>query len=277
MLHPIAAIAAETLKLLPTMRVLRTGDVNATAGRLLRFVDQGRYAAVSKKTGVPQILMATSFEREASSDFTRSPAQGDRWDRVSVNVPKGAGPFPSWEAAAVWTYHHDGLDAVGAANYTWGVTIYFAELLNGFGYRDYHHMRSPYLFGGTNLQQLGKYTSDGKFDAGHMDAQLGVVPVMMRMVQMMPSLALPGDWPFALGPTSVPSIVPVQTPVAAYDVFDVQRRLKAAGFDPGMVDGSFGRKTSAALRAFEASKGLVADGLLDPQTVSALVGKPANT
>lgn len=259
------------------MRVQRVGEVNAAAERLLKFVDQGRYDQASDETGVPQIWIATSFEREASSDFRRSPAQGDRWDSVSTHVPKGRGPFKTWTAAAVDAYHLNGLDKVGAANWTWALACYYAELFNGFGYRDYHRMRSPYLFGGTNLQQIGKYTSDGKFDARHMDAQLGVVPLMMRMAQIAPDLSIGGAWPFSLGPTSVPSIVPAQTPVAAYDVFAIQRALKASGFDPGMVDGSFGRKTSAALRAFEASKGLVADGLLDAKTAAALVGKPTNT
>ena len=278
MQHPTSVLLPECDRLLPTMRVTRTSDVAFVADKLLKNVHDGRYGEVSIETGIPQIWIATSFQRESSSDFTRSPAQGDRWDRVSVNVPRGRGPFKSWKEAARDAYHLNGLDRVGAANWTWALGCYYWELFNGFGYRDFHHMRSPYLFGGTNLQQLGKYTSDGKFDAGHMDTQLGVVPVAMRMAQLEPKLAFPGAWPFALGPTSVPSIVPTQTPVAAYDLFAVQRALKAAGFDPGLVDGSFGRKTSAALRAFEASRGFVADGLLDSQTVDALlVKKPENT
>lgn len=277
MQHPTAILLPEYDRLLPTMRVVRTSDVNAAAERLLKFADQGRYDDASTQTGVPQIWMAASFDRESSSDFTRSPAQGDPWRQTSTHVPKNRGPFKTWTEAAVDAYHLNGLDRVGAANWTWALACYYGELFNGFGYRDYHRMRTPYLWGGTNLQQLGKYTSDGKFDAGHMDGQIGIVPVMMRMVQIAPDLALPGAWPFALGPTSVPTVAPTKTPVAAYDVADVQRRLKSAGFDPGIVDGSFGRKTSAALRAFEASRGLLADGLLDPQTVAALVGKPANT
>lgn len=259
------------------MRVRRVADVTAVADKLLRFVAEGRYEAVSRATGVPQIWMATSFEREASSDFRRSPAQGDFWNAVSKNVPRGRGPFSTWAASAIDAYHLNGLDKVGAANWTWALALYYAELFNGFGYRDYRRIRSPYLWAGTNLQQLGKYTSDGRYDALHMDMQIGVVPVMMRMAQIQPSMALGGAWPFALGPVSVPTVAPIKTPMAAFDIPAIQRALNARGFDCGLVDGSFGRKTSAALREFEASKGLVADGLLDPATVAALVGKPANT
>ena len=174
-------------------------------------------------------------------------------------------------AAALDAYHLNGLDKVGSTNWTWTLICYYAELFNGFGYRDYHRMRSPYLWGGTNLQQLGKYTSDGKFDAGHFDSQPGVIPLAMRMAQLDQSLAMTDPWPFAIGPAvPIPAAVPVQTPIASFDVFKVQRDLKKKGFDPGLVDGSFGRKTSVAVRAFEAANGLVADGLLDAKTVTAL-------
>lgn len=271
MQHELPQLLAEHARLLPTMRVTNTGLINPVAEKLVRLYRAGRYGAVPQKTGIPVLFIAPSFEREASSDFSRSPAQGDRWNMPSRNVPKNRGPFSSWNAAALDAYHLNGLDKVGAANWTWTLLCYYGELFNGFGYRDYHRMRSPYLWGGTNLQQLGKYTSDGKFDAGHFDTQPGVIPLAMRIAQLEPSLSVTDPWPFAIGPDlPIPAAVPVQTPVASFNVFNVQRDLKKKGFDPGLVDGSFGRKTSAAVRAFEAANGLVADGFLDAKTVTAL-------
>ena len=275
--HPTAVLLPEYASLMSVMRVLRTDEVNETADRLLKNVDESRYEVAHSVTGVPIVFMAASFEREASSDFTKSPAQGDPFDAVSKNVPRGRGPFRSWAEAAVDAYHLNGLDKVGTANWTWPLVCYYGELFNGFGPRDYHHIRTSYLWGGTNLQQPGKYVADGKFDAGCMDEQIGIVPMMMRMAQLRPNLALPGQWPFALGPASVPAIAPARTPMAAYDIFAIQRALKAKGFDPGDIDGSFGRSTSAALRAFEASMGYAADGLLDARTVGALVGNQLST
>ena len=271
MIQPTASILPEYARLLPQMRVTNFGLINPIAARLVSQVKAGRYGSVPEKTSIPLLFIAPSFEREASSDFSRSPAQGDRWNMPSKNVPKNRGPFSSWPAAALDAYHLNGLDKVGSTNWTWTLICYYAELFNGFGYRDYHRMRSPYLWGGTNLQQLGKYTSDGKFDAGHFDSQPGVIPLAMRMAQLDQSLAMTDPWPFAIGPAvPIPAAVPVQTPIASFDVFKVQRDLKKKGFDPGLVDGSFGRKTSVAVRAFEAANGLVADGLLDAMTVTAL-------
>ena len=45
------------------------------------------------QVGVPWHVIAVIHEREASQDWAGSLAQGDRWDRVSVNEPKGRGPF----------------------------------------------------------------------------------------------------------------------------------------------------------------------------------------
>jgi uncharacterized protein (TIGR02594 family) len=51
---------------------------------------------------------------------------------------------------------------------------------------------------------------------------------------------------------------------------DLQIALKAHGFDPGPLDGLPGRRTTAAVRAFQAAHGLTVDGVVGPQTLRAL-------
>jgi lysozyme family protein len=59
------------------------------------------YQTVEALTGVPWFVIAVIHERESSQSWSGSLAQGDPWDKVSIHVPKGRGPFKSWEEAAV--------------------------------------------------------------------------------------------------------------------------------------------------------------------------------
>jgi len=53
-------------------------------------------------------------------------------------------------------------------------------------------------------------------------------------------------------------------------VADLQNKLRACGFDPGVSDGSFGPGTAAAVEAFQLSAGIGKDGVVGPQTAAAL-------
>lgn len=55
-------------------------------------------------------------------------------------------------------------------------------------------------------------------------------------------------------------------------VLELQRRLAAAGFDPGPKDGVFGDGTHRAVVRFQASRNLEQDGIAGSRTVSALRG-----
>jgi hypothetical protein len=64
---------------------------------------------------------------------------------------------------------------------------------------------------------------------------------------------------------------PVGTGEHGKRVSDLQSRLNALGFKPPLkVDGIFGPKTLAAVRAFQKSHGLKVDGLVGPKTTAAL-------
>ena len=53
-------------------------------------------------------------------------------------------------------------------------------------------------------------------------------------------------------------------------VSDLQTKLNKLGFDCGKVDGIFGAKTEAAVRAFQTANGLTVDGMAGEKTLSAL-------
>ena len=68
----------------------------------------------------------------------------------------------------------------------------------------------------------------------------------------------------------MPTITILKTGASGVEVTRLQKRLKARGFDPGFIDGRFGPGTDAAVRAFQASKRLVVDGIAGRQTFKAL-------
>jgi Putative peptidoglycan binding domain len=54
------------------------------------------------------------------------------------------------------------------------------------------------------------------------------------------------------------------------DIRKIQTKLKAAGFDPGVIDGEYGPHTQAAVIAFQISSGLAPDGEVGPKTAAVL-------
>lgn len=60
------------------------------------------------------------------------------------------------------------------------------------------------------------------------------------------------------------------------EVAAIQQRLQVHSFKVGTIDGSYGSRTTSAVRAFQQSKGLMADGIVDKETWTALAADPAS-
>jgi hypothetical protein len=58
--------------------------------------------------------------------------------------------------------------------------------------------------------------------------------------------------------------------VSGVSAEEVQRALLRAGFDPGPIDGRPGKKTKAAIKAFQRKNGLTVDGVVGEKTWGAL-------
>lgn len=67
---------------------------------------------------------------------------------------------------------------------------------------------------------------------------------------------------------------PIETPLGLADRIAAQQALARLGFDPGAADGVVGVNTRAALRAWQKSQGLVADGYLSLDMVRRLRNTP---
>lgn len=171
-------------------KVTRGPELKSVAKSLVAA--KARYQAVSAKSGVPWFVIAVIHQRESSQDFSRSLAQGDPWNKVSVHVPKGRGPFKSWEDAAI-----DALSVCPPYASKWkdwspAGTMTLLEQYNGLGYAN-RGLPSPYVWSGTDQYTKGKYVADGKFDPSVVDKQLGCAGMILAMQALDPSIRFDGQ------------------------------------------------------------------------------------
>jgi lysozyme family protein len=165
-----------------------TTTLDGVARRLVAPAAKQQYQAISAITKVPWFVIAVIHEREASQHFDRNIAQGDPWNKVSVNVPAGRGPFASFQDAAVDALTKCAPFAARWGDWSLGGALTLLEQYNGLGYarRD---LPSPYIWASTNQYVKGKFIRDHVFDPNEVDSQLGCAAMLARMKATDPSIA----------------------------------------------------------------------------------------
>src|SRR5262249_6922298 len=133
-------------------------------------------------------------ERECSQSWTGSLAQGDPWNKVSVHVPAGRGPFPSWEDAAVDALVNCSPRTAQWTDWSVGGALSLLEQYNGLGYAN-RGVPSPYIWAGTDQYRSGKYVRDGIYDPTAIDRQLGCAGLLMAMMQLDSSISFAASGP----------------------------------------------------------------------------------
>jgi lysozyme family protein len=186
-----------------------TRNFSVVARHLVSPDVRSRYQAVAAKTGVPWPVIAVIHERECSQDWTGSLAQGDPWDRISVHVPAGRGPFKSWEEAAIDALNNCAPYAGRNRDWTIGPLLTKLEEYNGLGYAA-RGVPSPYVWSGTDQYRSGKYVRDGIYDPNAVDSQPGCAGLLMAMTALDPTINLSGVAP-APDPSKTPTAKPSLT------------------------------------------------------------------
>lgn len=200
------ALSAEYARLWATMsvRAERVPAANTAARRII--ANKPTYLAIERLTTVPWWVVALIHTMECGGNFALSIAQGDPWNRVSVRVPKGRGPFKSFIEAAVDALGIDGTNKVTH----WDVPrlCYELENYNGWGYRRYHpSVLTPYLWSYTNHYSRGKYVADGKWDPGAVSQQVGAMAIL-KALETLGAVQISNR---AQGPQVTPT-APLETP-----------------------------------------------------------------
>jgi lysozyme family protein len=159
--------------------------VEQAARRIVK--NKARYQMVEAKTGVPWFFIGTINELESGGDFSTFLGNGEPLDRKTRLVPKGRGPFKTWEAGAIDAIKYDGLDKVKS----WQIEriAYQGEGYNGWGYHN-HGAPSAYLWSGSNVYKGGKYIADGVWSASAKSQQVGIMPLLRVMAAIDSSIQI---------------------------------------------------------------------------------------
>lgn len=176
-----------------TINPERVGEFETDARRIISHKEQ--YQAIEHATydgprAVPWWLIAIIHLREASLDFRAYLGNGQPLSQKTTEVPAGRGPFTgpdAFENGALDALRIDGL--TGVLDWRLEKALYYQELFNGAGYNN-RGLPSPYIWGGTNIQRPGKYTSDRRFNARVWDTQPGCAPMIATLARLDPSIIL---------------------------------------------------------------------------------------
>lgn len=270
MIHPFKELRSEYASDLAHAVVTpsRAASIDSAAKKILRPGNMDVYLAACEGTTIPPSFIGALELRESDCDPTRALGQGDRWDRVSVNVPRGKGPFASRLAAMKFYIHYDRLDE-NSSPWSWEYACWKGEIWNGLGPRA-HGRRTGYLWSGTNLYDRpsgkgGKYVADGVWSSTTYDIQLGIVPVMRRIAELDGRFAIGSALPLVEAPPLAPTPLPSPAGVGGgpRDTLWVQKSLNIVMKlrPPLDEDNDYGRLTRGAVRAYQKARGLKQDGL----------------
>jgi lysozyme family protein len=146
-----------------------------------------KYLSAAAKTGLNWYHIAILHKRESDSQdkdgnprFDSYLGNGQPLSKRTTIVPKGRGPFPNFDAGCVDAIHLDGLD--GIRDWRLEKILFYCEVFNGGGYSRMGKP-SPYNWGGTNIQVIGKYDYDNHFAPKKWDEQPGCAPMLWMIGQ----------------------------------------------------------------------------------------------
>lgn len=157
------------------------------------LLHKAAYQNVEHATGVPWWVVGIIDMMEGGGGANTNPCNGQTLARRTTLVPPGRPPAPleppfSFQDAAVDAMTYMGFDKI--KTWTIDVVSWVFEKQNGFGYRRSHDMRSPYLYGFSNLEQPGRYVSDHVFDPHAPNQQAGALTILKALIQLDPTIQL---------------------------------------------------------------------------------------
>src|SRR5215472_2163923 len=140
---------------------------------------KGAFIAVQNATGVPWPMVGAMLYRESNLDLNTYLGNGQSLHQVTTIVPKGRGPFATFQDGAVDALTLQGMTGIAPADWTIERVLYWLERFNGQGY--FNRGNSPYLWSWTDQYHGGKFVRDGVYDSNTWDAQGGCVAILKTL------------------------------------------------------------------------------------------------
>ncbi len=206
------------------------------------LANKPRYDVIASATQVPWFIVGCVHNLECDLSFKGCLHNGNPWNQVTTDVPKGLGPWKSFEEAAIDALKYDGL----VYWHDWSIEgcLYKLEGFNGYGYYQYH-VNSPYLWSFTNAYNnppqylAGKYVSDRVFDPKAISDQVGCAAILKQLGCFATSTSIIVD-----PKTAITSLTTNNDKLGKL----LQQLLNLINVQPMLVeDGSVGPKTLAAI------------------------------
>jgi lysozyme family protein len=145
--------------------------------------NKSRYTFVSKMTSIPAWIVFCIHYKEASCNFTGCLHNGDKiigTGEKTRQVPKGRGPFETWEESAIDALLMHKKGTISDLLYI-PQNLEFCERYNGLGHRNKGEL-SPYVWAYTTQHdETGNYVADGKYKADAPIKSAGVVALLLAM------------------------------------------------------------------------------------------------
>ena len=268
-----AQLKTEEIQLLSSYQITDQATVDQAIKEITPYLDSYRQAG--QLSIVPAAWIAAVDFRESDCSPMAAIGQGDPWNKKSVHVPAGEGPFASKAAANKFYLHYDDIDAAPPDG-KWDApyAAFMAEKWNGFGPR-MHGRHSGYLWSGTSIYTGGMYTGDGVWSSSAVDPRAGTVPIIAKLGELYPDLliaAAPSMGSPRFKFTTAATVKPIK--LEAYEnTAWLQDALNQCGAEPRLrVDNNFDYRTRRALREFQKARlGLRADGKSTDASQQALI------
>ena len=127
MQHPYLSLQGEYLDDLSKLVITRAEEAMKRAEEILPL--KSHYEPVAEETKAPVVFLMALNERESGSSLRTYLANGERLNRVTRLVPKGRGPWPTFEAGCI-----DGLAYEHLVGLDWSAGWPF----NSTAFKDYY-------------------------------------------------------------------------------------------------------------------------------------------